>query len=114
MGANTSNISILKNSGTVYGDGSRATELTCSTLAIAALFNPLRIRVQDFIDRRFYRRKYDAQQALADFAATARDEVDLERLQAELVSIIQETIQPEQVSLWLRGDGETRAGALTR
>jgi hypothetical protein len=72
-----------------------------STLIIAALFNPLRVRVQEAIDRRFYRNKYDAQQALADFAATARDEVDLERLQVELVSLVQESVQPEQVSVVL-------------
>jgi hypothetical protein len=73
-----------------------------STLVIAALFNPLRARVQEAIDRRFYRRKYDAQQALAAFATASRDEVDLECLQMELVSIVKETMQPEQISLWLQ------------
>ena len=75
-----------------------------STLAIAALFNPLRRRVQDVIDHRFFRRKYNAQRVLAQFATTARDEVDLNKLTDELVVVVQETMQPAQVSLWLRPD----------
>ena len=72
-----------------------------STLVIAALFNPLRGRIQEFIDRRFYRRKYDAERALAQFAATARDEVNMDTLTNTLLQVADDTMQPEHLSLWL-------------
>ena len=74
-----------------------------STLAIAALFVPLRRRVQTFIDRRFYRRKYDAARILAAFGATAREDVNLDDLTGRLVSVVDETIEPSSVAVWLRG-----------
>ena len=92
--------------------GESTAAVVLSTLLIAALFLHLRRRVQGIIDRRFFRKKYDAEKVLQQFAATARDETDLDALTAELLRVIQETMEPESISVWLRpvDQAERRSG----
>jgi hypothetical protein len=79
-----------------------------STLVIAALFNPLRRRVQGFVDRHVYRRKYDARKTLDTVSSKFRDETDLEALNDDLVGAVRETMQPAHTSLWLRPDTDSK------
>ena len=79
--------------------------VVASTLVIAALFSPLRRRIHSFIDRRFYRRKYDARKTLDVYSTKLRDETDLDALNSEFVGVVRETVQPAYVSMWLRPPG---------
>ena len=89
---------------TVLGQQSSGLVTVLSTLAIAALFNPLRHRIQNIIDRRFFRRKYDAGKALARFGQALRDDTsgDLDAINADLIRVVEETLEPASISLWVR------------
>jgi hypothetical protein len=112
-GALTATLALVHGSG-VVGVGALARAVAhhesnnfavaASTLAVAALFGPVRRRVQSFIDHRFYRRRYDAHQTVADFSARLRDDIDLESLRADRVASVIAAVQPTHVSLWLRSD----------
>jgi MFS family permease len=101
-------VSVVLLRGLVFGFTGRSSQLVvvASTLAVAALFGPLRRRIQGAIDRRFYRSKYDAAKTLAALGEKLREETDLERLGDELVSAAKETVRPAQASLWLRPSGK--------
>ena len=83
--------------------------IVASTLLIAALFSPLRFRLQSLIDRRFYRRKYDAAQTLSSFAQAAQEEVDLEHLTSRLLAAVEQTMQPEHISIWVKGSSQKQS-----
>ncbi len=95
-------IAVLQGLFRALGGGESQLAIVASTLLIAALFVPLRRRVQSFIDRRFYRRKYDAARTLQDFSTRLREKTDLDGLNADVLGVVRETVQPRHASLWLR------------
>ncbi len=108
IGLYVGGIVVLQRLFVVLTDEKSTLAVVASTVTIAALFNSLRRHIQEFIDRRFYRKKYDARKTLESFSAKLRDETDLDALSDDLVGVVGETMQPEHVSLWLRLDTASR------
>jgi len=106
--------------GPVTGQEAQPVVIVVSTLVIAALFQPLRRRLQQLVDRRFYRHKYDAEKTLAAFSATLRNQVDLKQIREQLLAVVQETMQPASLSLWIcpvkpqAAEGGTREESFSR
>ncbi len=100
-------VALLQNAFTTIAGQESPLAIVVSTLIIAALFNPLRHRVQNLVDRRFFRQKYDAQHTIEEFAASLRDDVDMEHLQNELLRVVESTMQPESISLWVANSYKT-------
>jgi hypothetical protein len=94
-------VTLLQGAFSAFSGEKSSAAIVLSTLSIAALFNPLHNRIRSFIDRRFYRRKYDAEKTLQTFSTSLREEVDLDELNERLITVVNETLQPERVGLWL-------------
>jgi hypothetical protein len=105
-----SGVAILQAALDMAGEHPSPAVIVLITLSLAVLFNPLRRRIQDFIDRRFYRQKYNAEKALGEFAAAARSETDLAHLSNHLTKTVRQALQPEHLTLWLKATQRPKTG----